>query len=462
MSLCMYPISSQYGLLPRVLYYCLIVFAALAYTHRWVIAGALATALTYSGAAGIHKILLSIWEHYGVAYHPDKYDTDDRVLFQITSVSILFAAPLANWSSTIRKFDVRRMLWLWTALMFCCYMLSFGSLTRSDVVMAPSQVRCSSETTECSAFSSSNNPLPSNISWLQCGCRFQCSNASIPHIPFRAEAPMVSVASTGYLSPVQDKGAKFILAYLIVILSLCALTQISINLLLRLRQPSHFVRAFYWRCINISRTRLSSRGHLRCKRLLRIVFIVSYPNYIILFYALPVLYPLAFIVAVVFGELALREWPDSERPSAVGQWTPWLSVALVLAAAFMGRSQRGARSYLVSFWRKISSKHVSKLHQNPPNKPGTTVWRFSMGSGLSSGFKSFVQYLRRPFQTILKDNKELRRWWKESGDSDDDTAISMAALRRDIEEVPLPLLRPEALTHAKFEEESVRKRSRTL
>ena len=56
---CVYPISGQYGLMARVLYYSLLIFAVLARRQVWLVAGALGTALTFSGSAAIHAIVLS-------------------------------------------------------------------------------------------------------------------------------------------------------------------------------------------------------------------------------------------------------------------------------------------------------------------------------------------------------------------------------------------------------------------
>ena len=55
-----YYCQGNYGLLPRILFYCTLVFALVAKHHDWLIGGALAAALTYSGSAAIHACIL-IW-----------------------------------------------------------------------------------------------------------------------------------------------------------------------------------------------------------------------------------------------------------------------------------------------------------------------------------------------------------------------------------------------------------------
>ena len=46
-------LSGQYCLLSRILYYALLIFSVFGHAHVWLIAGALALALTYSGTAAI-------------------------------------------------------------------------------------------------------------------------------------------------------------------------------------------------------------------------------------------------------------------------------------------------------------------------------------------------------------------------------------------------------------------------
>lgn len=50
---CEWPISGMYSLMQRILFYVLLVFALVWRHHEWLIAGALAYATTYSGAAAV-------------------------------------------------------------------------------------------------------------------------------------------------------------------------------------------------------------------------------------------------------------------------------------------------------------------------------------------------------------------------------------------------------------------------
>ena len=56
--LCVYPISGAYGLLPRLLYYVTLALAIFGRNQEWLVIGALASALTYSGTSAVHMMSL--------------------------------------------------------------------------------------------------------------------------------------------------------------------------------------------------------------------------------------------------------------------------------------------------------------------------------------------------------------------------------------------------------------------
>ena len=66
---------------------------------QWLIAGALAAGLTYSGAAAIHAMLL-VWVGPGYG------ELDQQALLAILSTSCVIAVPLLNWSETLRTLGV--------------------------------------------------------------------------------------------------------------------------------------------------------------------------------------------------------------------------------------------------------------------------------------------------------------------------------------------------------------------
>jgi len=73
-----------------------LLFATLVHGHLWLVAGALVAALSYSGTAAFHAVLL-IWRG------PAEGAQDIDALVAILSTACLISVPLLNWSSTLRK-----------------------------------------------------------------------------------------------------------------------------------------------------------------------------------------------------------------------------------------------------------------------------------------------------------------------------------------------------------------------
>ena len=117
---CEWPISGMYCRLQRILFYCLLIFALIWRRHEWLIAGALAYATTFSGAAAIQAMV-----QFGVVnkYHDSAGDNDNEAILGILSASLLMAVPLINWSRTIRRLQARPILIYWVIIIFVGYIL---------------------------------------------------------------------------------------------------------------------------------------------------------------------------------------------------------------------------------------------------------------------------------------------------------------------------------------------------
>src|SRR5216117_1309916 len=110
--ICVSPMSGTYDFLQRLLFYLLLLFAALTSRQRWLVFGALASAMSYSGAATIHALVL-------VIQPPAVVDMDIYGIFAVTSSGIMFLAPLLNWSTTLLSVEKRRryIVMFWGAMM---------------------------------------------------------------------------------------------------------------------------------------------------------------------------------------------------------------------------------------------------------------------------------------------------------------------------------------------------------
>ncbi len=92
-----------------MLFYVLIVFAAVASGHIWLIAGALASALIYSGTAVVHAFILVIGSR-------PLYDLDVVGVWAIVSVSCLAIQPMFEWSHVLPKVQSRIIFGYWGSL----------------------------------------------------------------------------------------------------------------------------------------------------------------------------------------------------------------------------------------------------------------------------------------------------------------------------------------------------------
>lgn len=62
--LCVHPISGQYGFLPRLLYYVLVIFSLIFCEHDRLSTAALGTAMTYAATASVHAFALLLRYRY--------------------------------------------------------------------------------------------------------------------------------------------------------------------------------------------------------------------------------------------------------------------------------------------------------------------------------------------------------------------------------------------------------------
>ncbi|KAH1594629.1 hypothetical protein KXX34_001982 [Aspergillus fumigatus] len=91
---CVYPISGQYALLQRVLYYSLLLFSIVSRKAPWLVAGALGAAMTYAGSAAVHATILA-----GIS-RDSLLDLDCLGIFAIVSVGSLVVTVFFPWVGT--------------------------------------------------------------------------------------------------------------------------------------------------------------------------------------------------------------------------------------------------------------------------------------------------------------------------------------------------------------------------
>ena len=115
----MYPLSGQYGLLPRLLYYGLLIFSVVAHRQVWLIAGAMASALTYSGTTAIHAVILASTARDWIL------DLDAFGVWAIVSTGCLAVIPVLDWSRVLVESQFRPVFGFWG------FLVALGSICAS-------------------------------------------------------------------------------------------------------------------------------------------------------------------------------------------------------------------------------------------------------------------------------------------------------------------------------------------
>ncbi|KAL2843738.1 hypothetical protein BJY01DRAFT_235562 [Aspergillus pseudoustus] len=142
---CIYPVSGQYALLQRLLYYALLLFAVVSQKSPWLVAGALGTAMTFAASAALHAIILA-----GVS-QDSLLDLDCLGTFAIVSVGSLAGTVFFDYSELLRESPARPVFKYWAVMMmigtFCsviamwrdypgespCYSASEAVMNRTDI-----------------------------------------------------------------------------------------------------------------------------------------------------------------------------------------------------------------------------------------------------------------------------------------------------------------------------------------
>ncbi|KAK7937954.1 uncharacterized protein PG986_014822 [Apiospora aurea] len=150
---CVYPISGNYGIAPRFLYYVLIFFVALLQRHPKLTAGAAAYCISYAGATAIHAVLLATISASSTPSLADSYvsvndttapvlvasrvlDQDVDAIFAVVGVGCLSSLIFAVSTASFRRMaPARSIIVLWGLLMFVgivACMVNFYGVNESE------------------------------------------------------------------------------------------------------------------------------------------------------------------------------------------------------------------------------------------------------------------------------------------------------------------------------------------
>ncbi|KAL3427953.1 hypothetical protein PVAG01_01462 [Phlyctema vagabunda] len=404
---CWYPVSGNYGRLPRILFYVTIAAAVVLRTHLpWLYIGALAASLTYSGSAAIHACLL-VWR--GPAWG----ELDIYALLAILSVSCITMVPLINWSSTIRTAgrpdlqsrehderpkvikeidaSARIILICWSFLVtvgFLTAFLAFQDRTEgSRLGHWQTFVRSGQQSLSCTPPKgflnvTAGQPLPYDTDGHMSfngfivtqefvdvnNCQNPCSDPVGGVAIFRTEADLTLLSmedNTSYLAYHSTSSSErerwtFILgysqkwSYLIIYVLLEGIWTVCFG-----RSKPSQIRTIlygYFSRIHLSGldpNRYSQRRHSR-RFIAQAIALVAYSwSLFIVLIAIPLL-----IVDVVVIELYMRGLPQSENSKHIGSWTPYASVGLVLLGVAIAKTYTTIKAVFLQ-----TGSNVWKLQQ---------------------------------------------------------------------------------------------------
>lgn len=346
--MCVYPISGTYTFFQRVLYYMVLLFGFSVRGYDWLVSVALGYALTTSGAAAIHALVLAMKSNF-------MFDIDHHAIRTMLSPSILTVFPLMQYSYNFWNADVKAILitWWWLVAVangFASYY--FPRREYNDGYQAI--MTCASQ----QSWAKFNRTLQLEFSYKYNNslCYDPCANVSQSDI-FHTSADTLVPFVFGIYNPdatgVFEKmppSYKAAATASIVLMVLVVLQRYILG-------DNHPDAIRNWVFRHINRKGVVSERRMRTAKIVAIFAFFT-----------PHMATLALVsllaIDLVYGEIALRQMPESESPWAVGQWTPWASLGMTLAVTIFIR--------LRTLWNTIKANSDQVSLEPPANSIGSS------------------------------------------------------------------------------------------
>ncbi|DAA75562.1 TPA_exp: Uncharacterized protein A8136_1636 [Trichophyton benhamiae CBS 112371] len=362
--LCVFPISGQYGFLSRLLYYGSLVFAIIGRTHRWLVLGALASALAFAGSTSIHMLTL-------VTSKTPAFDLDILAAWSILTTGCLAFAALIHWSSSVRNSDSRVVLILWGM------MVGIGCVTGRALLL---DVNSQAEP----ACRSSNGTLLKAQSELASGmfnCTYKCFGVRTPLrdpseitvMPAKVFVGTYSTLTVALMAPILAAAHKSMSVNLSLHSpsDLCAhwvLGYLNHSLNARLSQHIYNAACSTWYGGYILLLRYASTAKFKSNKR-RLIAITLICPLLVIDLVLDILTPFIFIANILINEinLMINHFPVEEGIRSIGQWSPMVSAALVILAAIINQ--------LTERHRILKEKKKAAKSSDPHS--GLPVWSHS-------------------------------------------------------------------------------------
>lgn len=431
-------------------------FAVLSSHFEWLIAGALAAALTYSGTAAIHAFLL-IW------VGPSHGDLDILPLCAILSTSCLIAMPLINWSSTLRNLGshdgsrqgARSIIIFWAIwiTLACATLLGRFLVGEGFVaynVSIAKTIACVPPTTTMNyaAGQSPYWPTPSPrfhvyTEWISDNwCMDPCTQGPFywPIAIFRSASDLQTLSHKDFQNAFQFLYGMGFYAFYVKIVSFTGLFVLLQGLWAMCFGPKtpRQCRDIIFRCLtnakmpvihshqqgNISRYR-GGWQRVLAKYLAIFAYIWAVISSIICV--------ILFVITIIAMEVLLSKFPQSESPEHVGSWSPWAATGLLVAAALLSKvphkpirkmfnsSFRALKrisdrinTIVITVRRFMTRNKDSKQRQHAPTEPRT---RDPVGVAKSNCLRALSKTVKELLgsygNTVTDEWKSLVAFWRD-------------------------------------------------
>ncbi|KFY04792.1 hypothetical protein V491_09261 [Pseudogymnoascus sp. VKM F-3775] len=316
--LCVYPLSGQYSLLNRLLYYALIVFAVVGHSHPWLITGPLAYIMTYSSTAAVHALIMAVVSENSLL------DIDVLGTWAIISIGCLAVLPIFTTSKVISESQYSPIFGFWGTLMSIGVICSLVSLHREY----PDELECRSST------SMELLTSQAQLSDHTFNCTYACFGSSQP---LRATSEITIITKKAIFGHFNILQAALALTGTFGVVSALLgcipmhrkSTEAELRDVIRHNQPSK--NGF--ETSKVARSKRNARKHAK-EELDRGEYKPAATTMCWTILAIP-----SVIIVIILNEVFILAYDggfeSNEKPYAIGQWGPWVSVLLAAIAACM-------------------------------------------------------------------------------------------------------------------------------
>ena len=381
-------LKGSYSFLNRLLYYCIFVFALFGRAHLWLVAGALAGAMTYAGTAAVHAALL-VWRG------PNPFiEYDGWPLLAILSSACLITVPLLNWSQTLRNlgekfadptkekdkhvqrdYGPRAIVIYWGILVtvgfICIWQQLIWFPNNTGAIIYMDQVICRSGTNASSLLApDGKNYLYRTIDddfIRNNGCNNPCNQVNVPSI-FRKQEDLTLLSrsqneldigdpDTKSFKNAQQKNKWFdrILTLYIIALPII-LIQGFVTVSFGRRCP-HEIRDFIYIKLYRDKSPRHSQEFSVRRRSIRWILqdwsarLLAFTSYIGAVAVILICPPFFIAQIIIFEQVAWAQYPDAEPLFNIGQWQPWGIAVQAIIAALIAKYHQHTIERLTSSWK---------------------------------------------------------------------------------------------------------------